>query len=131
MVMFEINLRLIAVKFNRFTREECGPFPVFAGYILAFAAQLRVKVRKKNLSQRIRKVQVGHDSMCQKHSLLHVPRTNCRSRSPFFREAGSTLGQRNLPSCLTKGFHTSAKLESNLSVRDMACLAKKGTPKSS
>ena len=30
--------------------EECGPFPVFAGYTLAFALQLR-KNHGKNLSQ--------------------------------------------------------------------------------
>jgi len=31
--------------------EECGPCPVFAGYILAFALQLRGKKTRKNLSQ--------------------------------------------------------------------------------
>ena len=115
MIRFKINLRLIAVKFNRLTREECGPFPVFDGYILAFAWQLRIKARK-NFIQDSRKVPVGYDSTCRQHSLLQVARTSCRSRSRFFREAGSMLGQRRyLPNCVTKGFHTSAKLESNLS----------------
>jgi hypothetical protein len=31
------------------TKEECGPCPVFAGFTLAFALQLRKK--RKNLSQ--------------------------------------------------------------------------------
>jgi hypothetical protein len=56
---------------------------------------------EKNLSL---VVPVGHDSMCRQHSLLQVARTSCRSRSPFFTEPGSTLGQRRyLPSCVTKG----------------------------
>jgi hypothetical protein len=41
-------------------QEECWPCPVFAGYTLAFALQLRKKVRK-NLSQGSRRVPVGHD----------------------------------------------------------------------
>jgi len=36
MVMFEGDVRLIAVKFIRLTMEECEPYPAFA-----FALQLR------------------------------------------------------------------------------------------
>ena len=55
------------------------------------------------------------------------------SRSRFtLRSTGPTLGQsKYLPSCRTKGFSTSANLESKLSVRALMWSAKKGTPKSS
>jgi len=44
---------------------------------------------------------------------------------------GSTLGQLNyLPSCRTRGFPTSANLESKLSVRALMWSANSGTPKS-
>ena len=54
-------------------------------------------------------------------------------RSRFtLRATGPTLGQsKYLPSCRTKGFPTSANLESKLAVRALMWSAKKGTPKSS
>jgi len=45
---------------------------------------------------------------------------------------GSTLRQRKyLPSCRTRGFHTSADFESKLSVRALMWSANSGTPRSS
>jgi hypothetical protein len=44
MVMFKVDVRLIAVKFSRLTLEDSGPCPVFA-----FALQLRKK-HGENLS---------------------------------------------------------------------------------
>ena len=38
--------------------EECGPYPIFAGFNLAFALQLRKKAGK-NLSQVSRRVSAG------------------------------------------------------------------------
>jgi len=115
MVMFHVNLWLIAVKFNPLTQDECGLFPLFACYILAFATQMRMKARKKP-QPGSRKVPVGHDSMCQQHSLLQVASSSYRSLSPSFTEPGSTLGQRTYPpSCVTKGFHKSVNIQSNLS----------------
>ena len=55
------------------------------------------------------------------------------TRRPRFtpRATGPTLGQsKYLPSCRTKGFPTSANLESKLAVRALMWSAKKGTPKS-
>ena len=62
MVTSEVNLRQIAVKLSRLTWEQRWPCPVFACYILEFTLQLRKRTQK---SQGIRKVSVGHDSMCQ------------------------------------------------------------------
>ena len=84
--------------FSRLTWEECGPRTVFACYTLAFALQLSGKALK-NLIQGRRKVPDGQDSVCQLDRLLRVDRTSCRSLSPYYREHGSTLGQRKyLPS---------------------------------
>jgi hypothetical protein len=87
-VMFKVNVRLIAVKFSRSVREECGPGPAFAGFTLAFTVQLREKARK-NLSQGCRKVPVGHESrppfagrqdkLSIPISLLYGTRINARS----------------------------------------------------
>ena len=54
-------------------------------------------------------------------------------RSRFtLRATGTTLGEsKYLPSCRTKGFPTSANLESKLAVRALMWSARKGTPKSS
>ena len=54
-------------------------------------------------------------------------------RSRFtLRATGPTLGHsKYLPSCRTKGFFTSANLESKLIVRTLTWTAKRGTPKSS
>jgi len=53
-------------------------------------------------------------------------------RSPFtLRANGPTLSQsKYLTSCRTKGYSTSANLESKLAVRALTWSAKKGTPKS-
>jgi len=53
--------------------EECGPCPGFAGYILAFALQLRKK-HGKNLSQGSRRVPAGtmkihKDTIRQQHGI--------------------------------------------------------------
>jgi len=47
MVLFKVNVRLIAAKFSHLTWEECVSFPVFAYYTLAFALQLRKSTEKK------------------------------------------------------------------------------------
>ena len=47
MVLFKVNVGLIAAKFSRLTWEECGQCPVFACYALEFALQLRKKHGKK------------------------------------------------------------------------------------
>jgi hypothetical protein len=48
-VMFEVNVRLIAEKIIRLTWEECGPCPMFACYTLAFVVHMMERHRK-NLS---------------------------------------------------------------------------------
>jgi len=58
MFMFKVIDRLIAEKFGLFAWEECRPRPVFAYFTLAFALQMREKLRK-NFSQGWRKVPVG------------------------------------------------------------------------
>ena len=57
---------------------ECGPWPIFACYTLAFALQLRKK-QKKNLRQVSCKVPVGYDSVCQNDCLLRVAKTSRQS----------------------------------------------------
>jgi len=47
MVLFKVNVRLIAAKFCGLTWEEGGPCLVFAYYSLAFALQLRKKHGRK------------------------------------------------------------------------------------
>jgi hypothetical protein len=42
--------------------EECGPCPVFAGFTLAFALQLRKKHEKTSV--RVRKTSVRVDFLC-------------------------------------------------------------------
>jgi hypothetical protein len=58
--MFEVDVKLIAVKFIRLTMEECEPYPVFA-----FALQLR-KNYGKYLSQ-------GGKFGCQSASNIYIP----------------------------------------------------------
>jgi hypothetical protein len=64
--MFKVNDGLIAEKFSRLTWVECGPYPVFASYTLAFALQLRGGGNHGKTSDRVvGKLLVGNDSMCQ------------------------------------------------------------------
>jgi hypothetical protein len=57
--MFEVNVRLIALKFSRIAWEECGPCPVFASYTLAFTLQLREKKHGKTSVRVVEKFQLG------------------------------------------------------------------------
>ena len=58
--------------------------------------------------------------------------TDTRRSRLTLQATGPTLGQsKYLPSCRSKGFFTSANLESKLAVRALMWSAKKGTPKSS
>jgi hypothetical protein len=41
----------MAESFRSVTWGECGPYPVFACYKLAFALKLREKAREKNFSE--------------------------------------------------------------------------------
>jgi len=116
--------------------EECGPCPDFAANTLAFALQLR-KITE-NLSQgnrtalgcsapnaiRFVDLAIAGDSL----DWPAVPFCPWLSR----QATGSTLGQvKYLPSCRTRGFPTSANLESKLSVKALMWSANSGTPRSS
>ena len=110
--------------------RECGPCPDFASNTLEFALQLR-KITE-NLSQGNR-MALG----CSGPNAIHFvdlaidwPAVPCR---PWLsRQAtGSTLGQlKYLPNCRTRGFPTSANLESKLSVRALMWSANSGAPRS-
>jgi hypothetical protein len=116
--------------------RECGPCPDLISYTLAFALQLR-KITK-NLIQGSRKV-LG----CSAPNTIRLvdlaitvdgldwPASSCH---PWLapRSTESTLGQRRyLPSCLTRGFSTSANFEWKLAVSVLTWSAKSGTLRSS
>ena len=115
---------------------ECGPYPDFASKTLAFTLQLRkITETPSHVSRRalswsalnaIRLVYlvIAGDG-------LDWPAVPCRPwLSPHATR--STLGQfKYLPSCRTRGFPTSANLESKLSVRALMWSANSGTPRSS
>jgi hypothetical protein len=92
------------------------------------------KSKEENVSHGSRKGPEGHDSVS---TWPHL--TGCQAKSvdpglPLYNleDLGRTPGQRRyLPSCVTKGFPTSANFESNLSVRDLTWSVKNGTYKSS
>ena len=114
---------------------ECGPCPVFeSNYALAFTLQLR-KITVKPQSGQPKsawKITAEHDSFRRLGHGLGLDWSAGTRRSRFTpRATGPTLGQsKYLPSCRTKGFPTSANLESKLAVRALMWSAKKGTPKS-
>jgi len=115
---------------------ECGPCPNLTSYTLIFALQLRKITENSSHGSRktlgwlapnaIRLVDLAivGDS-------FDWPAGSCH---PWLtpQATGSTLGQRKyLLSCRTRGFSTSANLESRLAVRALMWLANSGTPWSS
>jgi len=115
---------------------ECGPCPDFSSITLAFAFKLR-KITE-NLSHDTRMAlgcstpnTIPFDDLAIAGDGLDWPDVPCR---PWLsRQAtGSNLGQLTyLPSFPTRGFPTSASLESKLSVRAMLWSAKSERPRSS
>jgi hypothetical protein len=55
MVMFKVNVRLIAEKFSHLMWVECRPCPVSVCYTLAFTLQLREKAWGKTSVKEVEK----------------------------------------------------------------------------
>ena len=116
--------------------RECGPCPDFASNTLAFALQL--KKITENLSQGNRMVlgcsapnAIRFVDLAIAGDGLDWPAVPCH---PWLSRqvTGSTLGQlKYLLRCHTRGFPTSANLDSKLSVRALMWSANSGTPRSS
>ena len=113
---------------------ECGPCLDFLSYTLIFALQLR-KITE-NLCQVIR-MSLGWEApnvirlvdLAMAGDGLDWPAGPCRP-SLSCQATGSTLGQcKNLPSCRTRGFPTSANFELKLAVRALMWSANNGTPR--
>jgi len=115
---------------------ECGPCPNFASYTLAFALQLRKITEKLSEGNRKALGWSAPNAICLVGLAitgddLEWPTGSCR---PWLtpQATGANLGQRKyLPSCSTRGFPTSAKIESKLTVRALMWTTKSGTPRSS
>jgi hypothetical protein len=115
--------------------RECGSWPDFASYTLAFALRRR-KYHGKPQSgypKGARLISAERDSFSQHCQRGHWPRMACWPLWPLAYASGDGVNPRSakyLTICRTRGFTTSANLESKLAVRALMWLANSTTPRS-
>jgi len=103
--------------------RECGPCPDFA-YSWGKSRKTSVRVTEWRSA-----VQRRRDSFCRLGHRGRWPRLACCPLPPLAFASGDGVNPRSayLPSCRTRGFPTSANLESKLSARALMWSANSGT----